>query len=360
MPSLIQIREPFLSIAKNAKLVNYMNTEIEIPFSKDSAEAIFDSLLEAEFHRHTIGEIFIGFESTRIPIRRLDMSTRTKNALLRNKIQNIDELRSLTLPEIADFRNFGHNSLRELFLVFLQNLKPLGIDENFLPDADPIEMNPKTDSTILGNFPLEIIEFIYELSQDLSAKDLHVINGRSDISRKLTHGDIASEWGLSRQRIHQIEDRLRARFQKDSRLIRCAEMVCPQNTYQSVSEVIEIYPWLNMGVSIHPIGVSVINILIFSNLIGISEGWILYNCQTPFAIAISHFRSTVQDNNLELGWIGNFSLAVQEYLTNQSIMRSKDEFSVFPDESERNGALDSQDRSEVWLEKYLKEKFPGK
>ena len=292
-----QVSKVFLNLALDAGIKVSLENEIYLPLSNEDVEKLYETLLEPNYSNLIIGEIFDGLESSKKNLYRVGISVRSTNALMRVGVNNLQDLSIYTLRDVNDFRNLGSNSLYEIMTAFLRNLTVA----SFSGDVQSVVIS---DEFILSN-PAEIFEnqihftgipeaaiiFLNEISVDLGAKDLHIINTRSEISQKISHREVAEDWGVTRQRIHQIENRLRIRFRSDKNLNSICNELIPEKTYVGVSELLRSHPWLNLGVAIHPIGVSIFNILVFSKLIDIHDDWLVQNSNSPISDLIAKIQA---------------------------------------------------------------------
>jgi hypothetical protein len=284
-----QVSEIFLNLALDAGIKVSLENEIYLPLSNEDVEKLYETLLEPNYSNLILGEIFEGLESSKKNLYRIGISVRSTNALMRVGVNNLQDLSIYTLRDVNDFRNLGSNSLYEIMTAFLRNLTTASISadvQSVVTSDEVVLSNPveKYDNQIhITGIPEAAIIFLNEISIDLSAKDLHIINTRSEISQKISHREVAEDWGVTRQRIHQIENRLRIRFRSDKNLNSICYELVPEKTYVGVSELLGSHPWLNLGVAIHPIGVSIFNILVFSKLIDIHDDWLVQNSNSPIS-----------------------------------------------------------------------------
>jgi len=192
-----------------------------------------------------------------------------------------------------------------------------------------------------------------EISFDLGAKDLHIINTRSEISQKISHREVAEDWGVTRQRIHQIENRLRARFRSDKKLVSLCGEIVPKETYIGVSELLEAHPWLNLGIAIHPIGVSIFNILVFSKLLLIHDDWLVQNAESP----ISELLVEIHESDiLEIDQIiRELRVSEQVKIYLESKIQTKEFFSeslMFREKSHSDGPNAGLSAADLWLREF--------
>lgn len=272
-----------------------------LPLSPGKIDEIYEELLEKDFRNVPLGEIFAGLISESKGLNRIEMSNRARNVLWRHSINSLRELGDYSISDINDFRNSGSGTMFEIVSLYLQNLReitPKNLTESSV-NIDSSSHEPGNEQIDeLGLLPSQVVRFLNQIAGDLTVRDLHVINARSKIGNLHTHGSVAEDWGVSRQRIHQIENHLFQRFRNEPLLIEISELALPAGSLRGISELVSACPWLNLGVAIHPIGVSILQILIFSELIIIDQDWILSNEKRNFQ-AIKAEVSSYQDFDFE-------------------------------------------------------------
>ena len=360
--TLSQVSKVFLALAMEAGIQVSQEQEIEIPLSFEAIEKLYETLLEPKYSNLPLGDIFSEYESSKKNLFRISLSVRSTNALMRAGISNLQDLGTFTLRDINDFRNLGSNSLYEIMVSYLQNLiKKSDINLGEVVNLDnPIEStfslseHSRAELFHITGIPEAAINFLNEISIDLAPKDLHIINARSDISEKISHREVAEDWSVTRQRIHQIENRLRNRFRNDRNLNIVCTSVVPSNTFVGVSELLELHPWLNLGVAIHPIGVSIFNILIFSRLMMIHDEWLVQNSDTP----VSDLLRKIHENGIsEIHQIGDeIRISEQARVYLESKMRLKESqaaTSTYNREEKPDELNSGLTAADLWLQNFF-------
>lgn len=292
-------------------------TITRLPLSSKEIETIYNQLLDDENKHIPLREIISEFVASRKYLNQIDMSNRARNTLLRSNIKTLNDLGELCMSEISDFRNLGSHTLFEIISHYLSTLTTTALDQQFRVEGNPNLPNLNSDipEDVPGALqPSFVFEFLLESVLNLTVRDLHVINARSNLGERMTHASVAEEWGLSRQRVHQIESELHKAFSEDYRLTKILNFVLPKNTFRGASETIELYPWLNLGQAIHPIGVSIFQLLVFAGKIQINQGWILSNEESTFDELLSKLRLANEKVAISFIKTPEVSLQVQEYL----------------------------------------------
>lgn len=262
-------------------------TAIQLPLDQSKVDTIYGVLLEREYRNLPLREIFEGLSPEPKSLNRIEMSTRARNVLWRQNINSLKGLADYTISEINDFRNSGPGTMYEIVSLYLKNLHVGELSEK--AEETPFkqyedEFHRSEDDPPYKYLPLCAVKFLEQISKDLEVRDLHIINARSNLGERLTHGSVAEDWGVSRQRIHQLENHLFQRFRQEPLLEEIRNTVLPIHTFQGSSELLQKYTWLNLGVAIHPIGVSILQILVFSQMIIIDQGWIISNEHSKFQL----------------------------------------------------------------------------
>lgn len=260
-------------------------TSGNLPLGPEKIETLYEELLEREYRNLPLKDIFVDLSPQPKSLNRIEMSTRARNVLWRQNVNTLRELEKFTISEINDFRNSGPGTMFELVSLYLLNLE-VKLEESSEQEYFDIE-NPRGNfSTIeVDHFqyvPVQIMKFLAQISGDLTVRDLHIINARSKLGETLTHGAVAEDWGITRQRIHQLENHLSQRFRGDPLLQEIRDVVLPVNSFRGSSELIYAFPWLNLGVAIHPIGVSIFQLLIFSQLLMVDKSWIISHEESSY------------------------------------------------------------------------------
>jgi hypothetical protein len=292
-------------------------TTDHLPLSPGKIDDLYEELLEREFRNVPLGEIFAGLISESKGLNRIEMSNRARNVLWRHNINSLRDLGGYSISDINDFRNSGSGTMFELVSLYLQNLRAI-TPENLMEASVKNEpsshehWNEQIDE--LGFLPPQVVRFLNQIAGDLKVRDLHVINARSKIGDLLTHGTVAEDWGISRQRIHQIENHLVQRFRNEPLLIEISDLALPAGSIRGLSELVSSCPWLNLGVAIHPIGVSILQILIFSELIVIDQGWILSNQKRDFQTIKAEISGSEDFDFERFADSADISAEVLEYL----------------------------------------------
>lgn len=295
-------------------------TATQLPLEPSKVETIYEELLEREYRNLPLREIFIGLSPEPKGLNRIEMSTRARNVLWRQNINSLRGLGDYTISEINDFRNSGPGTMYEIVSLYLINLRVGELSEN--AEESPFkqyedEFLRLEEDPPLKYLPLCAVKFLDQISRDLEVRDLHIINARSNLGERLTHGSVAEDWGVSRQRIHQIENHLFQRFRQEPLLEEIRNTVLPINTFQGSSELLQKYPWLNLGVAIHPIGVSILQILVFSQMIIIDQGWIISNEHSKFQLLETKMMENSLDSSENLENTPDISPEVMNYLQTQ-------------------------------------------
>lgn len=261
----------------------------QIPLSNEAINEVFQLLTETNLSYFKLSELFVGLRSSKMNIYRLPMSTRSRNILMRSNIENLEKLSKLSIKEIEDLRNLGTNSLHEIISLYLENL----VADISTPEDESISHHePEGSAPELIKWPSELVELLDEFSNDFSQRDIHIINGRSALNPFVTHSEIGESWGISRQRVHQIENHIRERLSQDKRIEGLANLVLAEASYIGLNEARVAMPWLNLGISFPPVGVSVLQLIIFSERLALSEGWILTRQGVHFQELLSNMRNS--------------------------------------------------------------------
>jgi hypothetical protein len=292
-------------------------TATQLPLESSEVETIYEELLEREYRNLPLREIFSGLSPEPKGLNRIEMSTRARNVLWRQNINSLRGLGDFSISEINDFRNSGPGTLYEIVSLYLKNLR-VG-EHNEKTEEHPVgqheEIFPRSmEKAPVEYLPLCAVKFLDQISRDLEVRDLHIINARSNLGERLTHGSVAEDWGVSRQRIHQIENHLFQRFRQEPLLEEIRNIVLPVNSFRGSSELLQRHAWLNLGVAIHPIGASILQILIFSQMLIIDQGWIISNEHSKFQLLETRLMEKGLDASDNLEGSTDISPEVRNYL----------------------------------------------
>jgi hypothetical protein len=289
----------------------------DLPLSSKIIDELYDQLLDFEYRNIPLCQIFSGLKPMAKSLNRVSMSTRARNVLLRQNINSLRELGTFTISEINDFRNSGSGTMFEIVSLYLQQLEDdkqeMSTEENLMFKTQNYD-DPHNESYELQRIPSDVLKFLAQISNDLSLRDLHVINARSEVGGKLTHGAVAENWGITRQRIHQIENHLIQSFRNEKLLGNIRDMILPLHTFRGSTELVNQFPWLNLGVAIHPIGASILQILIFSRLVNIDKGWIFSNEESSFQRLMQNLMEENRGDASGLFDLADISPEILEYL----------------------------------------------
>jgi hypothetical protein len=234
-----------------------------------SGEVSSLSLLEHPLRNQPLWKIFFDVLPGNWPLHKLEMSTRSSNALLRSNVQTLEELGNLSPKDIYDIRNTGDKTTKEILDAYISKLNVA-----YLEPELPEFLLSKNDLT--GILPIEshIWQVLEVLATQLDRREVALISNTLS-AEKIRLSEISETWGISRQRTYQIVDKLIEKFSSEDSIHQISSRLFSERKVLTKAEAVIAFPLLSLGASRHGVFLSVLDILIYSRNAYLYKGFIL-------------------------------------------------------------------------------------
>ena len=197
-----------------AKLVDYKNTSpVEIlwsfPKSSKAIKNIKISDGKPELHQDNpkVDSNKSSLENTHTPLRVLNLSVRSYNALRRGGVEYCEQLERLSVDQIASIRGIGDMSLNEIRIAIKRGYKQYHSSSEIEVYKDSNEKHSETEKELEDN--PNLIGAIDHALRNLDLRDRDILKLRFglDGGKKHTIIEIGERYGLSQNRIRQLISR---------------------------------------------------------------------------------------------------------------------------------------------------------
>jgi hypothetical protein len=226
-------------------------------------------LLDLPFSNRILGELFEGSLPGNWPIRILNLSTRSENALHRHGLDNLQKLSAVTPTQLMDMRNTGQKSVEEILEIYVSKLGESY--EAKLHIVQPIKSQYSSPEIILEQEIWKCLEF---LIGEIDSREFSIIRNRLSEER-MRILELSDAWGVSRQRTYQIVDKLLEKIQSLEPLRNISEIIFRDIKFTTRSELLATFDHLKLGRVENESSINILDLLIYGGHLTIFKGYLV-------------------------------------------------------------------------------------
>jgi hypothetical protein len=226
-------------------------------------------LLEPPFSNRTLGELFEGSLPGNWPIRILNLSTRSENALHRHGLDDLQKLSGITPTQLMDIRNTGQKSVEEILDIYVSKL-----GESYEEKFHIVQLTESEYPSSEIIFEQEIWKCLEFLIGEIDSREFSIIRNRLSEER-MRILELSDAWGVSRQRTYQIVDKLLEKIRNLEPLRNISKILFRDIKFTTKSELMATFDHLKLGRVESESNINILDLLIYGGHLTIFKGYLV-------------------------------------------------------------------------------------